>query len=229
MSPRSGGRPRQIQKADIIRQGRALGLQNLSMSAVASALNVSTTALYRHVESRWDLERLVGEDILSELDLKENPQHDVAQHLLSMCLQLRTFTLEHPGLARYVQTLFPRGEGGLSLLASQSEALQRRGYAEDAAIVLCTAAASMLFGFVAAEEAQQERAEGIETQRVRMDQDMNANPVLSQGHNALPHPSAREYVRMWMGAAIQGFVYCAPPGRPVEDIRAALHAAVEGV
>ena len=50
MAVRVGGRPRQIERADIIRAGRDVGLADLTMGAVASRLGVTTTALYRHVD-----------------------------------------------------------------------------------------------------------------------------------------------------------------------------------
>ncbi|MFC7109128.1 TetR/AcrR family transcriptional regulator [Nonomuraea rubra] len=108
---RIGGRPRQIETADIVRAGRELGLRDLSMNAVAARLGVSSTALYRHVDGRWELERLVGESILAGLDFHDDPAHGPVRHLLSFALELRGFILRHPGLAAYVQTLFPRGEG----------------------------------------------------------------------------------------------------------------------
>ncbi|GAA1138275.1 TetR family transcriptional regulator [Ornithinicoccus hortensis] len=64
---RVGGRPPRIDRADIVRAGRALGMAGLSVKAVAAELGVSATALYRHVDGRWGLERLVGESLLSDL------------------------------------------------------------------------------------------------------------------------------------------------------------------
>ncbi|WP_229568323.1 MULTISPECIES: TetR family transcriptional regulator [Rhodococcus] len=37
-------------------------MQQLSLNAVASRLGVSAAALYRHVDGRWGLERLVAHD-----------------------------------------------------------------------------------------------------------------------------------------------------------------------
>ena len=48
--------------------GRDLGMRRLSINGVAARLGVSATALYRHVEGRWELERLVGESLLAELE-----------------------------------------------------------------------------------------------------------------------------------------------------------------
>ncbi len=225
---RVGGRPRLIEMVDIVRAGREVGLQELSLTGVAARLGVSSTALYRYVEGRWDLERLVGESILAELTIVDDPSNGAVQHLLSAGMQLRAFILEHAGLAVYMQTLFPRGEGGRQLLVTGAEALGRRGYAMDAAIVLCSAVASVTIGFAAAEDAQRARREGLDVQRRDAVERILSDSRLAGAHSALPEVDADEYVRMWLGAAIRGFVEAAPPGRPVAEIRAALYAAGEG-
>ncbi|MEU4835777.1 TetR/AcrR family transcriptional regulator [Streptosporangium sp. NPDC023615] len=226
---RIGGRSRQIGTADIVRAGREVGLRELSLNAVAARLGVSSTALYRHVDGRWGLERLVGESILAELKILDDSAHGPVRHLLSSGLQLRGFILQHPGLAVYVQTLFPRGEGGRQLLAAEAAAMQRRGYEADVAIVLCSAVASIAIGFAAAEEAQRARADGLDEQRRDALGEILSDSRLGRGHRTLPDVDADEYVRMWLGAAIRGFVEAAPPGRPIDEIRSALRAAGEGM
>lgn len=198
------------------------------MNAVAERLGVSSTALYRHVDGRWSLERLVGESILADLRLSDDPAHDTAQHLLSAGLQLRSFILRHPGLAAYVQTLFPRGESGRRLLVAETEALGRRGYAPDAAIVLSSAVASIAIGYAAAEELQRERAEGRHAQEQDALAAILTDARLGDAHRALPDIDADEYVRLWLGAVVRAFVDAAPAGRPLTEIRAALAAAVKG-
>ncbi|MFM9797423.1 TetR/AcrR family transcriptional regulator, partial [Streptomyces turgidiscabies] len=57
---KTGGRQAQITVADIEREGLRLGLPNLTVNGVATALGVSPTALYRHVDGKLGLEELVG-------------------------------------------------------------------------------------------------------------------------------------------------------------------------
>ena len=223
--PRTGGRPRQIETEDIVRVGRELGLTQLSMNAVADRLGVSSTALYRHVDGRWGLERLVGESVLADVRLIDDPRHDATEHLISFGLQLRTALLDHPGLAAYVQTLFPRGEGGRRLLVTEVEALGRRGYASDAAIVLSSAVASIAIGYAAAEDLQRQRAEGWIAQERRAEAELRTDAALGEAHRMLPAFDADEYVRLWLRAAVRGFVAAAPPGRSAQEIWAALRAA----
>lgn len=222
---RTGGRPRQIETEHIVRAGRELGLRELSLNAVAAQLGVSATALYRHVDGRWALERLVGESILAELHFDDDPALGPVPHLLSTGLQLRAFILRHPGLAGYVQTLFPRGEGGRRLLGAAAESLVRRGYAMDAAIVLCSAVASVVIGYAATEDVQLARAEGLAEQRQGVEAGLRTDASLGEAHRALPEIDADEYVRLWLGAAIGGFVDAAPPGRSTAEIRTALSTA----
>src|SRR4051812_42055290 len=133
VASRPGGRPPLIAVEDIVRVGRQLGMRRLSINAVAAQLGVSATALYRHVESRWELERLVGESLLAQLELREDPTEGVECHLHSFALQMWRFVVDHPGLAAYLQVLFPRGDAGTRLMVAEVEALSRRGYSADAA------------------------------------------------------------------------------------------------
>ncbi|MGO1840046.1 MAG: hypothetical protein ACTH2J_08290 [Candidatus Microbacterium stercoravium] len=128
----------------------------------------------------------------------------------------------------YVQTLFPRGDGGRRLLAAETEALGRRGYAPDAAIALTSAVASVAIGYAAAEEVQRERAEEREAHQGESLVGLLGDRVLGDAHRALPEVDADSYVRMWLGAAIRGFVEAAPPGRSTTEIMAALDAAGKG-
>lgn len=226
--PRLGGRRRQITSEDIVRVGRELGLTQLSLNAVADRLGVSATALYRHVDGRWGLERLVGESILADVSLVDDPTHDTAQHLTRFGLQLRASLLANPGLAAYVQTLFPRGEGGRRLLLTEVDALGRRGYSPDAAIVLSSAVASMAIGYAAGEDLQRRHAEEWAAQERRAADELRAHAALGEAHRMLPAFDADEYVRLWLGAAIRAFVELAPPGRSAQQIWAALNAAEKG-
>ncbi|MFT4260571.1 TetR/AcrR family transcriptional regulator [Microbacterium sp.] len=228
-SARVGGRPRRIEHEDIVRAGRRIGMRELSLNAVAAALGVSSTALYRHVDGRWGLESLVGESLLADLRLIDDPRHDVARHLLSFGIQLRDFVLSHPGLAAYLQTLFPRGDAGRALIAHEVEALGRRGYAPDAAVVLSSSVASVAIGYAAAEDLQRERADGLDRARLSAAAELAADAELGAAHERLPAVDWDDYVRLLLSAAIRGLVDVAPPGRAVADVIAELRSAGEGI
>ncbi len=162
MSPRRPvGRPPRITVDDIERVGVRIGLRDLTVQAVALELGVSSTALYRHVDGKFGLETVVGERILSDLQIADNPDHDAAEHLLSSAQQLRAFLLAHPGLPAYVQLLFPRGPAGEALLAGEVAALIRRGCSPEAAMMATTTVALIVISVAAAEENRREHAARI--------------------------------------------------------------------
>lgn len=224
---RIGGRPRQIELTDIIAAGRDIGLRDLSLGAVASRLGVSSTALYRHVENRWGLERAVGESLLAELDLPDDPDHDVPTQLLAFGVALYDFVVGHPGLVTYVQTLFPRGEGGRALLSAETAALERRGYSTDAAIVLASAVATQAIGHAAAEDAQRARSAGWEAQREEAIDGMRADERLWEAHHRLPQLETSHYSRLMLAVTVRSIVELLPPGRDVTEVVAELDSAVQ--
>jgi len=231
--PNIGGRPATVAVDDIVRAGRELGMRRLSVKAVAVRLGVTATALYRHVDGRWGLERLVGESILAELRLRDDPQHGVERHLLSFALQMRGFMLEHPGLAGYLQLLFPRGDGGQRLLNVEVDALVRRGYEPGAAIVLSGAVASMTIAMTASEEnsaaAEEADGAGLDRERQAVRDRLSRDDRLAEPSAALPQVPRPEYVRLLLTASIRGLVGSCPPGRPVAEMVADLAATGEGL
>nr|VTO98554.1 Nucleoid occlusion factor SlmA [Mycobacterium riyadhense] len=231
VTSRLGGRPPLIGVDDIVRVGRELGMRRLSVNAVAAQLGVSATALYRHVESRWELERLVGESLLAELELREDPQEDVERHLLSFGMQLWHFAIDHPGLAAYLQVLFPRGDAGMRLLVAEVEALSHHGYAADAAMVLSSAVATVAISLAARDESNTiatggDQANGFAAERDAVAGRLAGNAQLSAAHIALPQLSSSEFVRLLLAASIRGLVGEIPPGRPILEVVAA-HATGE--
>lgn len=217
------GRPRQINRGDIVEAGRAIGMERLSLNAVAQRLGVSATALHRHLDGgRWGLEKAVGEAVLAELQVADDPDEDVTTHLLRFAMELRDFTLDHPGIAAYLQTLFPRGEAGRHLLAGEVAALTRRGYAPDAAIVLCSSVACLIIGLAASEEVQRHHAEGLDLAREDAWDQIRGDAALAEAHRTLPEVSHGDHARLVMTAAIRGLVAAGPPDRSVAEIIAGL-------
>jgi AcrR family transcriptional regulator len=230
LTSRPGGRPPLITLDDVVAIGRDLGMRRLSINAVAARLGVTATALYRYVASRWELERLVGESLLAELDLRDDPDADAEQHLLSFAVQLQDFCAEHPGLASYLQVLFPRGYAGRQLVAAELEALSRRGYSGDAAVLLASAVATLVISLAAREESTAgatggEHASEFVAQRDAVDDRMTADPQLGAAHVAATQLSNAEFVRLLLAASIRGLVAEIPPGRQIGEVVAVLSAA----
>lgn len=201
-------------------------MRRLSINAVAAQLGVSATALYRHVESRWALERLVGESLLAELELHDDPAHDIETHLLSFGLQLWRFTTANPGLAAYMQILFPRGDAGLRLLVAEVDALNRRGYAEDAAMVLSSAVAVLAINLAVQEDNSSTATGGDQASRFAAERDDAAQRLarhsrLQAALTEWPAMSSTQHVRLLLAASTRGLVAEIPPGRPVKEVLAA--------
>ena len=215
---KTGGRQAQITIADIEREGLRLGLANLTVNGVATALGVTPTALYRHVDGKLGLEALVGEAVLRELHIVDDPDDDVEAHLLSFARQLHTFVLERPGLAAYLQGLFPRGEAGVRLQREAVEALGRRGYSAAGAMLMSGTVASLAINLTAAEERHRPYFEGPHQRELeKVYALLAADEVLSAAHQELPMISSEPYFRMVMTGCIRGLVAAAPPNRPVLD------------
>lgn len=224
---RTGGRPAQVSLAAIVAAGRRVGMADLSLRVVATELGVSPTALYRHVQGRWELERAVGESLLEDLTLVDDPALGTQQVLLSLAEQLLEHVLAHPGLASYVQTLFPRGEAGRRLLGEGAAPLVRRGYRPDTAVVVVSAVATLAIGYAAALD-ERRRAEGLrehqEDTTERLLADDRIGPVVS----GLPDVDDAEYVRLWLNAAIRGIVLSAPPDLSAPELLARMRADLAG-
>ncbi|MFD0883919.1 TetR/AcrR family transcriptional regulator [Streptosporangium algeriense] len=219
------GRPGQITVRDIEEAGRAIGLEGLTVQGVATALGVTPTALYRHVDGRFGLENLVGESLLAELVVVDQLEHDAADHLLSFAEQLRNFVLDHPGMSSYLQVLFPRGKAGAALLEGEITSLTRRGYEPDAAAVVCGTVALLAISLAAAEENQRKgiaSAPGFQDQRSASQRLLKTEGVLAAAHADLPEIGNDAYFRLVISACLHGIVSTAPPGRTVAEITAKL-------
>ncbi|WP_328997673.1 hypothetical protein OHA18_24800 [Kribbella sp. NBC_00709] len=216
---KTGGRQAQITLADIEREGVRLGLTNLTVNGVATALGVSPTALYRHVDGKLGLEALVGEAVLRELHIADDPEDGVEAHLLSFAQQVHTFVLDHPGLAAYMQSLFPRGESGLRLQREAIEALGRRGYSPAGAVLMSGTVASLAINLTAAEERHRPYFEGAHRRELEKVYALLAtDELLLAAHQELPQIDSEAYFRMVMTGCIRGLVTAAPPNRPVIEV-----------
>ncbi|SEG97839.1 regulatory protein, tetR family [Nonomuraea solani] len=210
---RTGGRTASFGLGDVIGAGIRIGLAGLTVQAVADALGVTTAAVYRHVPSRSALERLVGEAILADLTLVDDPAEPAVAHLVGFAAQLRRFTLERPGTAEYFQRLFPRGPSGIRLLEHQIVALGRRGYDPAAATVLSSAIATITLG---ATMAEQERAAYYTPETAEDLQAVKAgSALLRQAMAGIPAHTPEDYFVLMLTATAEGLVARHPPGRPI--------------
>ncbi|MGI9600427.1 MAG: TetR/AcrR family transcriptional regulator C-terminal domain-containing protein [Acidimicrobiales bacterium] len=66
--PAKRGRPPRIDRADIVGAAFELGLDSFSLAEVAQALQVSTPALYSHVDGRDHILRLAAAEVMTRLE-----------------------------------------------------------------------------------------------------------------------------------------------------------------
>lgn len=186
-------------------------MADLSIAAVAVRLGVTSTALYRHVTSRWDLERLVGESMLADLRLDLEDCIDLEDTLLRLGLDLHRFASERPGLADYLLTLFPRGERGIALMHEATEHLRTHGLRADTAVVVSNAVASLSFAMAAGQERRSTAvdhdpdggfAAEVRAASERFDADRALGPALGD----LPAITEAEFARMLLVVAVRGVV-----------------------
>ncbi|NLV54143.1 MAG: helix-turn-helix transcriptional regulator [Acidimicrobiales bacterium] len=144
-------RPRTISTEAILEAGLALGLADLSVSAVAERLGVTRTAIYRHVPGRAALETLVGEHLLGLAQPPPDRQQPLDAYLQEFGRWLRELTRSTPGLADYMVHLFPRSPASGRLMEHAVAVAIGHGWSPPAALYITTTVARSTLSLVRAE------------------------------------------------------------------------------
>lgn len=76
-----------------------VGVEKLTMRAVAARLDVSAMALYHHVEDKNELLRLVGDDILGQVNLPDPDVGDWRELFTSISMASVDALLSVPGVS----------------------------------------------------------------------------------------------------------------------------------
>ena len=98
------GRPPRISRQMIAQAAHELGLDGLTLRAVADHLDVSIAALYHHVSGKDDLMRLAAEYAAGKVPLPEDRGQHWALWLLEWARYNRDVFLAQPGLlAQYLE------------------------------------------------------------------------------------------------------------------------------
>jgi AcrR family transcriptional regulator len=108
--PRSRGRPPSLSTHQVIegalRLTRDVGLQNLSMRALARELGVPPMTIYHYAPSREHLHALVVDHILSEIRVPKTDEGNWEERLRKLLHDARRVFAEHPGVSAHF------GDGG---------------------------------------------------------------------------------------------------------------------
>jgi AcrR family transcriptional regulator len=127
-NPRKVGRRPRIDRAMIARAASEIGLDRVTMKAVADLLGVSVAGLYHHVEGRDELMRLGGEYSAAQIPVPV----DQGQHWTAWLLEWAhfvhgAFVAQPPLLGQFLT-----GSIGIERMATQMEAvlsvLTRQGF-----------------------------------------------------------------------------------------------------
>jgi TetR/AcrR family transcriptional regulator, tetracycline repressor protein len=81
-----------------------VGVEKVTMRAVAARLDVSAMALYHHVEDKDELLRLVGDEILGHLELPDDESGDWRELFTSVSMAAVDALLEVSGLSSVLLT-----------------------------------------------------------------------------------------------------------------------------
>jgi TetR/AcrR family tetracycline transcriptional repressor len=81
-----------------------VGVDKLTMRAVAARLGVSAMALYHHVEDKDELVRMVGDDLLGKIKLPDPDSGDCRERLMSIVTKTNESLLSVPGLSSVLLT-----------------------------------------------------------------------------------------------------------------------------
>ncbi|MEM6706205.1 MAG: TetR family transcriptional regulator [Acidobacteriota bacterium] len=100
MTPRVGGRPQIVDRAQILAAALELGVDNFSMHAVARKLGVSAAALYRYFGSREELLDACIDEFCSRLVLPASSLH-WTDYLRALGRNFRTALQLTPGVHSY--------------------------------------------------------------------------------------------------------------------------------
>ncbi|MEM9132587.1 MAG: TetR/AcrR family transcriptional regulator [Actinomycetota bacterium] len=98
---RRPGRPAIVDRDSIIDAGVDLGLDNLTLAALARSLGVRHAALYRYFDGREDLKAAIAGRIVSSLDLSGPLGSDPRSVTVEFGRRLWTLLMANRGLAPY--------------------------------------------------------------------------------------------------------------------------------
>ena len=161
-TPGKAGRPPRISRAMIVEAAHELGLEGLTLKAVADHLGVSIAALYHHVSGKDDLLRLAAERSTRAVPLPVDRGQSWAQWLLDWANYNREVFTAQPGLlGQYLQGAI-QPEAVVRNLDAILAVLVREGFSVPAANAAYELVTSVALGTVlsAAWEHKTARGEG---------------------------------------------------------------------
>ncbi len=128
MNESIGGRPQLIDRSAILNAALEIGVDDLSMHAVARRLGVSTAALYRHVASREDLLDACMDWFCTKIELPQ-AQLQWQDYLLELGQAFRRALLDTPGASAYGVKIGPTTRAAFHIIESALAVLHDNDFA----------------------------------------------------------------------------------------------------
>jgi AcrR family transcriptional regulator len=131
---------------------QALGVQNLTMQAVADALGVSDAALYHHFRSREALISAVVDVTVRDAPFPEDRGQDWRTWMAEFAESIRSVLVEHPGSAGFAAASGPTSPEQVKLVARAIGVLTRSGFDEYEAAMIYSLVTNYVVSSVQIEE-----------------------------------------------------------------------------
>ena len=173
-------RPATISVDSITEAALAIGLADLSVSAVAERLGVTRAAVYRHIGGRRELEDLVGEHILGEATFQINEGETVEEYLERFAIWLRSLCVDVPGLANYLTDRFLRTEQSARMTEQIMANLVNAGWTPAQALFISDTVGTHALALIRAEPLFGDERALLDQERLTA---ISSHPLLSE---ALP-------------------------------------------
>jgi AcrR family transcriptional regulator len=153
--PRRGiGRPRSIDRDKIIAAANEIGVERLTMRAVAAHLGVTTQALYNHIGGRRELLALLANDYGDAFDFDPGDDSDWREWLATLARSLRHRLLQRPGTAAAVATRGPTSAAGVRFVDRTVSKMRAAGFSEAEALLAYRTLMEMVVGLVQRQESR---------------------------------------------------------------------------
>lgn len=151
---RRRGRPPRISRDDIVDAACELGIENLTMAAVAERLGVTHQSLYGWVQDRDELIDLVSDRLIEGLEGLVQP-HPAAwrESLRALAGGLRDIAQHNPGYAAAALTRYRTGPGHLRLNERVVHVLVNAGHEPPTAQRIYSNLSTVVVGWLAREQA----------------------------------------------------------------------------
>jgi AcrR family transcriptional regulator len=167
-APRRGiGRPRSIDRDKIVAAATEIGIERLTMRAVAEHLGVTTQALYNHIGGRRELLALLANDYGDAFEFSADPASSWQDWLVAFARSLRTRLLARPGTAASVATRGPTSPAAVRFVDHTIAKMSTDGFDEQEALLAYKAVLELVVGMVQRQETR------------------DADPERDQAHRAL--------------------------------------------